>query len=106
LHAIVRHCLPCSPSLSSSTSFSFSCSRDPRDLHSFPTRRSSDLLQENGGNDRRKCRASVPDVQSLFDEIFLAEAARGRTPADFLQFPGKSLCRFHCGQQLPYAFVL
>src|SRR5687768_17985130 len=28
--------------------FFFSCSGDPRDLHSFPTRRSSDLVTDDG----------------------------------------------------------
>src|SRR5690606_41537194 len=35
---------PISPSYLSLMSFSFQCSAVPRDLHSFPTRRSSDLL--------------------------------------------------------------
>src|SRR5690349_25136443 len=30
-------------------SFFFSCSRHPRDLHSFPTRRSSDLVARRNG---------------------------------------------------------
>src|SRR5699024_12364290 len=49
----IRRCLPplytppiihSLPTHSSSLFFFFSCSRDHRDLHSFPTRRSSDLL--------------------------------------------------------------
>src|SRR5207253_1938568 len=40
--------------------FSFSCSRDPRDLHSFPTRRSSDLHATPRRPCRRPCRPAPP----------------------------------------------
>src|SRR5207302_11060151 len=49
------------PLFSSSLIFLFHSSRDPPDLHSFPTRRSSDLLLHGDGY-----------VEAVLDVVFLA----------------------------------
>src|SRR5690242_21324408 len=48
----------------SPTSLAFySCSRDPQDLHSFPTRRSSDLLPEQCGLTNEFAEARMNELQ-------------------------------------------
>src|SRR5699024_8456511 len=77
----LSYCLLSSLTLASSliiASFFFSCYRDPRDLHSFPTRRSSDLLAcRQGGDD-----STFPDGEGTGDLSFVPQSSGYRSEPD------------------------
>src|SRR5206468_10871696 len=57
-------------------SFSFYCSDDHRDLHSFPTRRSSDLQDYYGDGGRDHIRRDINDIRG--DQMRLRDLQRRR----------------------------
>src|SRR5438876_7131172 len=78
-----------------SSSFFFSCYGDHRDLHSFPTRRSSDLRS----NDLMKCRsksssdASSPRQRSSIASAHARSDLRSEEHTSELQSPVHLVCR-------------
>src|SRR5207237_9254866 len=71
LHSGVLLVVSDSPRLAS---FFLSCSADHRDLHSFPTRRSSDLPDEPDDASWGRNRALVLEAEALgFDSVLVAQ---------------------------------
>src|SRR5207248_11314442 len=73
------HCYPrilLTSSSATSSSFFFYCSRTHRDLHSFPTRRSSDLARTSAGVAADAC-STLPGCDFLCDDCNAYRTRRG-----------------------------
>src|SRR5438552_8295406 len=71
-----------------SSLFFFQCSVHHRDLHSFPTRRSSDLVSRRRGTPRRASSTSKPARHSGASDV-----ARSEEHTSELQSPDHLVCR-------------
>src|SRR5207302_11442745 len=76
------------------TTFSFNCSPTPRDLHSFPTRRSSDLVAVVADDEARAERAALGPSRSrplgALRALARPRLTRDEAPEEFLDLDRKS----------------
>src|SRR5437764_148071 len=92
LFSVCRYLLHCSATAVLFQLFFFSCYADHRDLHSFPTRRSSDLLEPSLCFEARPLhrRSDSGDAVLVDDE---PEQARSEEHTSELQSPMYLVCR-------------